>query len=172
MQVARKLAPCDRALILVNLYLNCTSLLYKVNTFTNIDCWRNIPVILQPFIVKKTAYFWAFRIDFSSQSMFEEVKSNMADEDEINQNKICFEEIHFFPIVSQTNVYGLTTFSESNKGCGKVLLACLNKGSILSVSSPQSAGPSSLSSVNVPFKNIQGSQRTSAFNFSIRYIVY
>ena len=94
----------------------------------------------------------------------------MANDDDRNENKICFEEIHFFPIVSQTNVYGLTSFSESNNGCGKVLLACL-KESVLSVSSPQSAGPCSLSSLNVPLKNIQGSQRIFALSFSIRCIV-
>lgn len=77
----------------------------------------------------------------------------MADEED--ENKICFEEIQFFPIASQTNVYGLTTFYESENGCSKVLLACL-KGNILCISSPQSGRPSSITSVNVPLKNLQG----------------
>ena len=34
----------------------------------------------------------------------------MADEDEINQNKICFEEIHFFSIVSQTITFIFSNF--------------------------------------------------------------
>ncbi len=89
--------------------------------------------------------------------MIQKEKSNMADEDDENQNKICFEETHFFPIVSQTNVYGLSTFNESNSGCNKVLLACL-KGNILSISSHQSARPCFLSSVNLPLKNLQGKQ--------------
>lgn len=70
-------------------------------------------------------------------------------------DKICFDEIQFFPIASQTNVYGLTKFNESHTGYTKVLLVCL-KANILSVSSSRSSRPYSLSSVNVPLKNLQG----------------
>ena len=86
----------------------------------------------------------------------------MADEDEENINKICFEEIQFFPLASQTNVYGLTALKESKNGCNKVLLACL-KGNILCISSPQTARPSAISSVNVPFKNLQGREDINGF---------
>ncbi|XP_028397705.1 KICSTOR complex protein kaptin-like [Dendronephthya gigantea] len=89
----------------------------------------------------------------------------MADEED--ENKICFQEIQFFPIVSQTNVYGLSTYYESKNKCSKVLLACL-KGNILCISSPQSGGPSSITSANVPLKNLQGADIVSidAFNSS------
>jgi hypothetical protein len=92
----------------------------------------------------------------------------MADEDDENQNKICFEEIQFFPIISQTNVYGLTTFKDRSNGCNKVLLACL-KGNILSIYSPESARPCHLSSANVPLKNLQGRLKLYAFNFALSY---
>ena len=89
----------------------------------------------------------------------------MADEDDDeSNNKICFEEIQFFPIISQTNVYGLNTFGESNNGYNKVLLACL-KGNILSISSPHCVRPSSLSSVNVPLKNYLTQGRRTCFRF-------
>ena len=85
----------------------------------------------------------------------------MADEDDENRNKICFEEIQFFPIASQTNVYGLTAFKESDNGRNKVLLASL-KENVLSISSRPSPGPCLLSSENVPFKNLQGRQKMTA----------
>lgn len=66
-----------------------------------------------------------------------------------------FEEIHFISISSQTNVYGLTKFLEDKNGCNTLLFASL-KGIILSISSPHSSRPSSLSSSAVSFKNIQG----------------
>ena len=109
-------------------------------------------------------YIYAVMWSNINQSTLENIKSNMADEEDESQNKICFEEIQFFPIVSQTNVYGLTTFSESISGCNKVLLASL-KGKISSISPQRSARPCLLSSLNVPFENLQGRCEISALNY-------
>lgn len=47
-------------------------------------------------------------------------KTNMADREELN-----FEEIHFSPIPSQTNIYGLTKIESREEG-NKIFLASLS----------------------------------------------
>ena len=59
-------------------------------------------------------------------------KHNMADKVDFN-----FEEIHFSPIPSQTNIYGLTKIDRNEEG-NKVFLASLS-GRVVSLEYPQNA---------------------------------
>ena len=86
--------------------------------------------------------------------------SKMAEEKEDSCPAVSFDEIHFISIPSQTNVYGLSKFIDEKTGRHTLLLSSL-KGTVISICSPSSFTPSSLSSSVVPFKNLQGKSNIS-----------
>ena len=74
-------------------------------------------------------------------------KTNMADREELN-----FEEIHFSPIPSQTNIYGLTKIESREEG-NKIFLASLSGRVVCLEYLPNSLVPTSR---EVPFTYIPG----------------
>jgi len=53
------------------------------------------------------------------------------------EGNLCFEEIHFSPILSQTNIYGLTKIERNEEG-NKIFLASLS-GRVVSLEYPRNA---------------------------------
>ena len=69
-----------------------------------------------------------------------------------DKEKLSFEEIHFSPIPSQTNIYGLTKVESDGKG-NKIFLASLSGRVVCLEYLPNSLVPSSR---EVPFTYIPG----------------
>ena len=84
----------------------------------------------------------------------------MADE---RDQRLRFEEIHFSPLPSQTNIYGLTKV-ESNEEGNKVVLASLSGRVVCLEYPPNSLIPSSR---EVPFTYIQGEGSSNSFKRSM-----
>ena len=75
-----------------------------------------------------------------------------------------FEEIHFSPIPSQTNIYGLTKIDRNEEG-NKVFLASLS-GRVVSLEYPRNAlVPRSR---EVPFTYIPGTSTVCTYNINIQ----
>ena len=87
------------------------------------------------------------RLGFADRSLGPN-ETKMADE----RDQLRFEEIHFSPLPSQTNIYGLTKV-ESNEEGNKVVLASLSGRVVCLEYPPNSLIPSSR---EVPFTYIPG----------------
>ena len=88
-------------------------------------------------------------------------KTNMADKEELN-----FEEIHFSPIPSQTNIYGLTKIESREEG-NKIFLASLSGRVVCLEYLSNSLVPTSR---EVPFTYIPGLFESKMTNYFIKYM--